>query len=100
MSEHMPSAHRRHAAWTPERIRRDASRVGANTEPLIELIMQSKGIIYGNIQITLDHEAARFRLQSSSDSGVPPCSTALDHRLHKAIWRHGHAHILFQIAFV
>ena len=42
VSEHMPSAHRRHAAWTPERIRRDASRVGPNTEALVELIMQSK----------------------------------------------------------
>ncbi len=59
----------------------------------------AKGIIYGNAQITFDREAARFRLPSSSDSVVPPCGTALDHRLRKAIWRHGHAHILFLIAF-
>ncbi len=57
------------------------------------------GIIYGNAQTTLDREATQFRLPSSSDSVVPPCGTALDDRLRKAIWRRGHAHILFQIAF-
>ena len=71
------------------------------------------GNIYGSAQETLDRVAERFgrvsvprsslpsriRLQSPSNSVVPPCSTALDHRLRKAIRRHGHAHILFQIAF-
>ncbi len=42
LGEHMPSAHRRHAAWTPERIRRDAGRVGPSTQALVELIMRSK----------------------------------------------------------
>ncbi len=71
------------------------------------------GFIYNSAQIALDRVAERFdtaplqvappasriRSQSPSNSGVPPCSTALDHRLRKAIWRHGHAHILFHIAF-
>ena len=65
----------------------------------VAILAKPMGNIYGNAQITLDREATRFRLPSSSDSVVPPCSTALDHRLRKAIWRHGHAHILFQIAF-
>ena len=72
-----------------------------------------RGIICDSAQITLDRVAERFgrvsvpgpsppsriRLQSPSNSVVPPCSTALDYRLGKATWRHGHAHILFQIDF-
>ena len=42
LPEHMPSAHRRLAAWTPERIRRDAARIGANTEALVDIIMRSR----------------------------------------------------------
>jgi transposase len=33
--EHMPSAHRRYAEWTPERLQRDARGIGPNTEALI-----------------------------------------------------------------
>jgi transposase len=42
VTAHMPSAHRRHATWTPYRLRRDAARIGANTEALVEIIMRSK----------------------------------------------------------
>jgi len=34
-SEHMPSAHRRYAEWTPERLQRQARDIGPNTEALI-----------------------------------------------------------------
>jgi transposase len=34
-SEHMPSAHRRYAEWSPERFRRQARAIGPNTEALI-----------------------------------------------------------------
>ena len=42
LPEHMPSAHRRLAAWTPQRIRRYAAAVGPNTEALVEIIMRSR----------------------------------------------------------
>jgi transposase len=35
LPEHMPSAHRRYAEWTPERFRRQARDIGPNTEGLI-----------------------------------------------------------------
>ena len=35
MPDHMPSAHRRYAEWTPERFRRRARQFGPNTEALI-----------------------------------------------------------------
>jgi transposase len=37
--EHMPSAHRRYAEWTPERLQRDARGIGAATEALIIAVM-------------------------------------------------------------
>jgi transposase len=37
--EHMPSAHRRYAEWTPERLQRDARGIGPNTEALIIAVM-------------------------------------------------------------
>ncbi|MCH8999471.1 MAG: IS21 family transposase [Proteobacteria bacterium] len=42
VAEHMPSAHRRYASWTLERIRRYAATTGSNTEALIDLILRSK----------------------------------------------------------
>jgi transposase len=38
----MPSAHRRYATWTPERISRQATSIGANTEALIDIIMRER----------------------------------------------------------
>jgi transposase len=35
LPEHMPSAHRRYAEWTPERLQRQAQGIGPNTEALI-----------------------------------------------------------------
>jgi len=38
--EHMPSAHRRYAEWTPERLQRDARRyIGPATEALVIAVM-------------------------------------------------------------
>jgi transposase len=42
VTEHMPSAHRRLAAWTPQRIRHYAAAVGPNAEALVDIIMRSR----------------------------------------------------------
>ena len=42
ISEHMPSAHRRYADWTPERIMRDAATIGPAMTALVETIMKAK----------------------------------------------------------
>jgi len=42
LPEHMPSAHRRYAEWTPERLQRDARGVGPNTEALIIAVMRRR----------------------------------------------------------
>jgi len=38
-AEHMPSAHRRYAEWTPERMQRQACAIGPNTEALIIAVL-------------------------------------------------------------
>lgn len=40
--EHMPSSHRRYAAWTPDRFRRWAAQIGQNTERLIAAVLASR----------------------------------------------------------
>ena len=40
--EHMPSAHRRYAAWTPQRILREAAAIGPATTALVETVMKAK----------------------------------------------------------
>ena len=40
--EHMPSAHRRHAEWTIERIQRTAARIGPSTAQLLSIILESR----------------------------------------------------------
>jgi transposase len=42
IAEHMPSAHRRYADWTPARLRREATQIGPATAGLIELILETK----------------------------------------------------------
>jgi transposase len=42
VAEHMPSAHRRYAEWTPVRMRREAAKIGPATIALIEAIMKAK----------------------------------------------------------
>jgi transposase len=40
--DHMPSAHRRYADWTPARLRREANQIGPATARLVELILTAK----------------------------------------------------------
>ena len=40
--EHMPSAHRRYADWTPARLRRQARDIGPAAAALVELILNAK----------------------------------------------------------
>ena len=40
--EHMPSAHRRYAEWTPQRMMREAAKIGPATIALVEAIMEAK----------------------------------------------------------
>ena len=40
--EHMPSAHRRYANWTPERVRRIAAAIGPDTEALVTVILRDR----------------------------------------------------------
>ena len=42
LSEHMPSAHRRYASWTPARMLSFAAQVGPRTTALVEIIMRTK----------------------------------------------------------
>jgi transposase len=40
--EHMPSAHRRYADWTPARLMREAAAIGPSTAALVERILHAK----------------------------------------------------------
>jgi transposase len=40
--EHMPSAHRRYADWTPTRLMREAAAIGPATTALVETILHAK----------------------------------------------------------
>lgn len=40
--EHMPSAHRRYASWTPARMLSFAAEIGPSTTALVEIIMRTK----------------------------------------------------------
>jgi transposase len=42
IQQHMPSAHRRYAEWTPSRIMRHAASIGPATIALVEAIMKAK----------------------------------------------------------
>jgi len=42
VTEHMPSAHRRYAQWTPQRIRSQAAANGSHTETLVDVILRGK----------------------------------------------------------
>jgi transposase len=40
--DHMPSAHRRYADWTPARLRREAAQIGPATTRLVKLILAAR----------------------------------------------------------
>jgi transposase len=42
ITEHMPSAHRRYAEWTPARLKQEAAKIGPSTIALVDAIMTAK----------------------------------------------------------
>ena len=42
VAEHMPSSHRRYRDWTHDRIRREAAKVGPDTDTLIDVILRAR----------------------------------------------------------
>src|SRR5258707_7986691 len=42
ITEHMPSAHRRYAEWTPTRMMRQAEKIGPSPTPLVGAVMKAK----------------------------------------------------------
>ena len=42
IAEHMPSSHRRYRDWTHDRIRREATRIGADAATLVDVILRSR----------------------------------------------------------
>jgi transposase len=42
LADHMPSAHRRYAGWTHERLLREAATIGRDTATLVEVILRSR----------------------------------------------------------
>ena len=40
--DHMPAHHRFREDWTPEKIRRQAARIGSNTEAFVEVVMRQR----------------------------------------------------------
>ncbi len=42
LRDHMPSAHRRYADWTPERVKRQAAQIGPSAQALVDIIMRHK----------------------------------------------------------
>jgi len=67
LRDHMPSAHRRYADWTPERVKRQAAQVGPSTQALVEIIMRSKPhpeqgfrACIGILRLAKTHESERL----------------------------------------
>jgi transposase len=73
--EHMPSAHRRYADWTIERIRVDAAAIGPSTAKLTALILESRPhpeqgyrACIGILRLARHYGAAR--LEAACDRGL------------------------------
>jgi len=56
--EHMPSAHRRYAEWSPERFRRWASNIGPNTEGLVIAVLANRPHPEQGLNICLSYRFA------------------------------------------
>jgi transposase len=94
--EHMPSAHRRYAEWTPERLQRDARGIGPATEALIIAVMarrphpeQGFRTCLGILRLFRGLEAARVEAASNRAVEIGALSYAsvasiLKHRLNQA----------------
>jgi len=94
--EHMPSAHRRCAEWTPERLQRDARGIGPATEALIIAVMarrphpeQGFRTCLGILRLFRGLDAARVEAASNRAVEIGALSYAsiasiLKHRLDRA----------------
>jgi transposase len=93
LPEHMPSAHRRYAEWTPERLQRDARGIGPATEALVIAVMarrphpeQGFRTCLGILRLFRGVEAARAEAASDRavEIGALSCASVasiLKHRL-------------------
>jgi transposase len=73
--DHMPSAHRRYAEWTIERIRREAAAIGPSTGKLAALILESKPHPEQGFRaclgiLRLARQYGRDRLEAACDRGL------------------------------
>ena len=81
--EHMPSAHRRYASWTPARIQSFAAEVGPGTAALVETIMSAKPhpeqgfrACLGILQLAKTYGTAAWRRPASAASPSACAATA------------------------
>jgi transposase len=96
LPEHMPSAHRRYAEWSPERFARQAREIGPNTEALILAVLarrphpeQGFRTCLGVLRLFRGIEAARAETVSSRavEIGVltyASVASILKHRLDRS----------------
>ena len=95
LPEHMPSAHRRYAEWTPERLQRDARGIGPDTEALIIAVMgrrphpeQGFRTCLGVLRLFRGIEATRVEgvaCGRSRSARCPTRSLVLKHRLDRSV---------------
>jgi transposase len=90
--EHMPSAHRRYAAWTPERMMREAGKIGPATIALVEAIMRAKPhpeqgfrACLGILQLARSYGSARLEAASRRGNDIG----ARSYGSIKSILKHG-----------
>jgi transposase len=73
--EHMPSAHRRHADWTIERLRQEAAAIGSSTAALVALILEGRPHPEQGFRaclgiLRLSRQYGRDRLEAACQRGV------------------------------
>jgi transposase len=96
VTEHMPSAHRRYAEWTPAKMMSEAAKVGSATVALFEAIMKAKPhpeqgfrSCLGIIGLTRSYGATRLEAASRRGNDIGATSygsiaSILKHGLDKA----------------
>src|SRR5260370_26308168 len=70
--DHMPSAHRRYAEWSPERFRRWANSIGPNTQGLVTAVLANRPHPEQGFRTCL----GILRLYSGLDTAPPPSGSA------------------------
>lgn len=65
IADHMPASHRRHAEWSPERLKAWAAKIGPNTTILVEVILRDRShpeqgfrSCLGIMRLSKSHDAA------------------------------------------